>query len=230
LMMGMAEAFVTAPGAPMMRSAQGDIARARLSVRDAHLASRVLPSATGRAMRAHAAGALRMHWGQAVDGTVLIAGVDRASSAVAMPNYDGFYFAGVLLCVVGAGLLQYQSYGGKVGLGKYLSTGPEDKNWETRQARKAMERDLEMKKANEGSWLANILPKLDFVEVYGQEKPRGAEGMNQSSSDNSTAKEGNAISEVQMLTEQMAAAVEKQDYASAAEIKQKLKEVLEDRS
>jgi hypothetical protein len=31
-----------------------------------------------------------------------------------MPNYDGFYFAGVLLCVVGAGLLQYQSYGGKV--------------------------------------------------------------------------------------------------------------------
>jgi hypothetical protein len=119
LMMGMAEAFVTAPGAPMMRrcvcprrrwtsvsfaawvavltvflvssscpgilgSAQGDIARARLSVRDAHLASRVLPSATGRAMRAHAAGALRMHWGQAVDGTVLIAGVDRASSAVAV--------------------------------------------------------------------------------------------------------------------------------------------------
>lgn len=95
-------------------------------------------------MRAHVAGALRMHWGQAVDGAVLMAGVDRASSAVAvcvivrrvracyggwraprdeltlhlsppqMPNYDGFYFAGVLLCVVGAGLLQYQSYGGKV--------------------------------------------------------------------------------------------------------------------
>ena len=119
LMMGLAEAFVTAPGPPMMRryacprrrwasvsfaacvsvltvflvssscrgilgSAHGEIARARLGVRDAHLASRVLPSATGRAMRAHAAGALRMHWGQAVDGTVLIAGVDRASSAVAV--------------------------------------------------------------------------------------------------------------------------------------------------
>ena len=65
-------------------SAQGDIARARLSVRDAHLASHVLPSATGRVMRAHAAGAMRMQWRQAVDEAVLMAGVDRASSAVAV--------------------------------------------------------------------------------------------------------------------------------------------------
>jgi hypothetical protein len=59
----------------------------------------------------------------------------------------------------------------KVGLGKYLSTGPEDKNWEQRQAREAMEKDLKMNKENQGSWLANVLPKLDFVEVYGQDKP-----------------------------------------------------------
>ena len=49
-----------------------------------------------------------------------------------LPDYDGFYFFGVVVCVVCAGLLQYQSYGGKVGLGTFLSTGPEDKNWEQR--------------------------------------------------------------------------------------------------
>ena len=58
----------------------------------------------------------------------------------------------------------------QVGLGKFLSTGPEDKNWEQRQAREAMEKDLKMNQANKGSFFANILPKLDFVEVYGQEK------------------------------------------------------------
>ena len=30
---------------------------------------------------------------------------------------------------------------------------------------------LKMNKENQGSWLANVLPKLDFVEVYGQDKP-----------------------------------------------------------
>ena len=56
-----------------------------------------------------------MHHGIHAEGAVaLLAGIDKASSAVDVPNLDAFYFTGVLLCVVGAGLLQYQSYGGKV--------------------------------------------------------------------------------------------------------------------
>ena len=166
-----------------------------------------------------------------------------ASSAASIPNLDGFYFAGVLVCVVCAGLLQYQSYGGKVGLGNYLSTGPEDKNWERRQARTAMEKDYEMNKQNKGSWLASVLPKLDFVEVYGQEqdKPSGAQDGQEGGVDGAVAaasrgevaeassdEKGKEMSEVQQLTADMAAAVEKQDFAKAAELKEKLRAVLED--
>jgi len=113
-----------------------------------------------------------------------------------IPDYDGFYFAGVLVCVVCAGLLQYNAAQGKVckskdtenlwqgvymclmlssgavskqrilhtpaqtGLGKYLSSGPEDKNWEQRQSREAQEQNVKINEANKGSFFASILPKL----------------------------------------------------------------------
>ena len=64
-------------------------------------------------------------------------------------------------------------------------TGEQDKNWERKQARSAMSDKLRKNEeakgggrsrskafdASAGSWLASVLPKLDFVEVYGQEKP-----------------------------------------------------------
>jgi len=114
-----------------------------------------------------------------------------------IPDYDGFYFAGVVVCVVCAGLLQYNAAQGKVcesknsetlrqgvymcclmlssgaiskqlnlhtpaqtGLGKYLSSGPEDKNWEQRQSREAQEQNVKINEANKGSFFASILPKL----------------------------------------------------------------------
>lgn len=195
--------------------------------------------------RANVATALHMSLPlQPAGSALLLAGVD--SSAASIPDLDGFYFAGVLVCVVCAGLLQYQSYGGKVGLGNYLAKGPEDKNWERRQARTAMEKDYEMNKQNQGSWLANILPKLDFVEVYGQEQdaPNGAppeQGQDGAVSaavaaasrgeiaGPASSGKGKEVSEVQQLTADMAAAIEKQDFAKAAELKEKLRAVLEDK-
>jgi hypothetical protein len=199
--------------------------------------------------RGRRASAVRMSMAMGAS-ALLLAGVD--SSAASIPDLDGFYFAGVLVCVVCAGLLQYQSYGGKVGLGNYLSKGPEDKNWERRQARTAMEKDYEMNKQNQGSWLANLLPKLDFVEVYGQEKdaPPGGPGGGGAQTEKdgvrgvaaavaaasrgeiaapSADQKGKEVSEVQQLTADMVAAIDKQDFAKAAELKEKLKALLEDK-
>eukprot|EP00960_Hanusia_phi_P072010 767686-Hanusia_phi.AAC.5 len=79
-----------------------------------------------------------------------IAGLDPGT---ALPNLDVLYFSGVLVCLVAAGLIQFQvkfcgscsaevtmvqTYGGEVGLEKFLRQGPEDKNWEKKQARSAM--------------------------------------------------------------------------------------------
>jgi len=161
-----------------------------------------------------------------------------------IPDYDGFYFAGVLVCVVCAGLLQYQAAGGKTGLGKYLSTGPEDKNWEQRQSREAIEKNREVNQQNKGSWLAAILPKLDFVEVYGQEKEPGADGEVQTAQEAvggvtgvgefvKAASEGVAtapseqitdIAELEKMSQQLTDAIVKQDFAKAAELQEKMKD------
>lgn len=37
--------------------------------------------------------------------------------------------------------------------------------------RAAEENKMKLNTENKGNWLANLLPKLDFVEVYGQDKP-----------------------------------------------------------
>ena len=55
---------------------------------------------------------------------------------------------------------EQQSYGGQVGLGTFLSKGPEDKKWENRQACAAMQSKAEMNNKAKGSFFANILPKL----------------------------------------------------------------------
>ena len=68
-------------------SGLGSVARGGLIVPvGAHAARRALPIASGRAMRGRGAGAVRMHgWAPSVDGAVsLIAGVDKASSAISV--------------------------------------------------------------------------------------------------------------------------------------------------
>eukprot|EP00287_Rhodomonas_sp_CCMP768_P004802 CAMPEP_0196728708 /NCGR_PEP_ID=MMETSP1091-20130531/9312_1 /TAXON_ID=302021 /ORGANISM="Rhodomonas sp., Strain CCMP768" /LENGTH=198 /DNA_ID=CAMNT_0042071495 /DNA_START=21 /DNA_END=617 /DNA_ORIENTATION=- len=137
----------------------------------------------------------------------LVAGLDAGSD---LPNLDAFYFTGVFVVAVSAGLLQYQSYGGNVGLGKFLSQGPEDKNWENRQARAAMQQKAEMNEKAKGSFFANILPKLDFVEVYGQDQPVPVE-----------EKEVD-LELVKELEGKLMAAVERQDYVAAEDIKKQL--------
>mmetsp|Transcript_51322 Transcript_51322/g.160247 ORF Transcript_51322/g.160247 Transcript_51322/m.160247 type:complete len:84 (-) Transcript_51322:267-518(-) len=66
-----------------------------------------------------------------------------------------------------------------------------------------------------GSWLASVLPKLDFVEVYGQEKPE------------KEAKEGGADKkeeeEMKDKQDSMMKAVERQDFQQVQELKEELK-------
>ena len=62
--------------------------------------------------------------------------------------------------MVGAGLLQAQAGAGPTGLGYYLKTGPEDKNWEKKQAKANQEEKMKRNEEEKGSLWANILPKL----------------------------------------------------------------------
>ena len=68
--------------------------------------------------------------------------------------------------MVGAGLLQAQAGAGEAGLGKYLSTGPEDKNWERKQAKANEENKARLNEENKGSFFANLLPKLGTVHPH----------------------------------------------------------------
>ncbi|EKX32359.1 hypothetical protein GUITHDRAFT_156349 [Guillardia theta CCMP2712] len=141
-----------------------------------------------------------------------IAGLDPGT---APPNLDVLYFSGVFVCLVAAGLIQFQTYAGDVGLEKFLRQGPEDKNWERKQARSAMSDKLRKNEEAKGSWLASVLPKLDFVEVYGQEKPE------------KEAKEGGADKkeeeEMKDKQDSMMKAVERQDFQQVQELKEELK-------
>ncbi|KAJ1494896.1 hypothetical protein T484DRAFT_1926591 [Baffinella frigidus] len=146
----------------------------------------------------------------------LIAGLDPGT---ALPNLDAFYFSGCLAAVVGAGLLQFNAGKGEAGLGTYLNQGPEDRNWEKKQAKASQADRKEKNEAASGSWFSNLLPKLDFVEVYGQEKETSGpieidlpEGMSKA--------EG-----VQILSTQLNAAVKRGDEAMAMAIKSKIQEL-----
>eukprot|EP00283_Hemiselmis_rufescens_P006856 CAMPEP_0173419294 /NCGR_PEP_ID=MMETSP1357-20121228/1198_1 /TAXON_ID=77926 /ORGANISM="Hemiselmis rufescens, Strain PCC563" /LENGTH=218 /DNA_ID=CAMNT_0014381919 /DNA_START=1 /DNA_END=657 /DNA_ORIENTATION=- len=154
---------------------------------------------------------------------MLFAGVDPGTP---LPN-DAFYFGGVALAVVGAFLLQAQTYQGSDGLGYFLSTGPEDKNWEKKQAKASEQRREQMNEEGKGSFFANLLPKLDFVEVYGQDKevkPKGREELERLLESEGVGKQ-DALNAMADLQKQLAKAVDDEDMEKAAKLQARIKEM-----
>jgi len=221
----------------MPSATQLQLAGKRAPIISAHQADTLQPKRTGvRWNSVRSKDCLNMKINLGSSAVSMIAGVD----GMEIPDYDGFYFAGVVVCVVCAGLLQYNAAQGKTGLGKYLSSGPEDKNWEQRQSREAQEQNVKINEANKGSFFASILPKLDFVEVYGQDKPPRAEEEGQTAQDAvggvtsvsdavkaasagaaSVSEQITDISVLEKLSKDMSEAIVRQDFAKAAELKEK---------
>eukprot|EP00293_Proteomonas_sulcata_P017636 CAMPEP_0184296004 /NCGR_PEP_ID=MMETSP1049-20130417/6954_1 /TAXON_ID=77928 /ORGANISM="Proteomonas sulcata, Strain CCMP704" /LENGTH=190 /DNA_ID=CAMNT_0026604945 /DNA_START=285 /DNA_END=857 /DNA_ORIENTATION=+ len=158
------------------------------------------PILPGQSLRARHGSASPARW---------TAGLDAGSVT---PQLDAIYYTGVVIVAASSSLLFFQTYGGKVGLGKFLSQGPEDKNWERQQSRAALEQNLKMNEEQKGSWLSNLLPDLDFVEVYGKEKAAPSEPV-MSPEDQQFVEE---------LQREMMKAVEQQDFGKAEALKQQI--------
>lgn len=100
----------------------------------------------------------------------------------------------------------------------------QNKSWERTQAKAAAEQKVKMNEEQKGSFWASILPKLDFVEVYGQKKD---EIDPQSELEALINKDGGGQVNQKLLELEIELnrAIDAQDYKKADEIQSQMKEL-----
>ena len=129
------------------------------------------------------------------------------------PPSDAAFVVAALTLAGGAGFLQYSVSAGEKGINAFLmkekSSNPfYDKNFKSESKSEKSEKLPR--------WLRGMrLPQLDFVEVYGEQPESGF---------SFSAPRPRATSNLDALYRELDAAVEREDYAAATEVKKRIDE------
>ena len=158
---------------------------------------------------------MRLHHGVAALPMLLRGAPPRAPAPTALSD-GAIVFAAVCLAAA-AGMLQYSVSAGDKGINAFLM---KEKGENPFYQKDFVPQDL----PKPPKWLQNVrLPQLDFVEVYGQQPP--ASGPLSFGQESPQRQDG-----VGALYAALDAAVEREDYAAAAALKEQIDRKLEEES